>query len=70
MNRFKTLIPKLVLVVAGVVLGLLARQVLGPPDENPRPALSIDRPISESADLEVAGDNYVPFDMPIDPIKK
>ena len=65
MNRFKALLPRLVLVVAGVVVGLLARQVLGPPDENDRPKLTIDRPIGKDVELGAEQTGYVPIDLPV-----
>ena len=50
MNRFKTLLPRIGLIVAGVAVGLLARQVLGPPDESDRPKMTIDRPIGNDVE--------------------
>ena len=68
MNRFKALFPRLGLVVAGVAIGLLARQVFGPPEENLRPPLSIDRPIAEEVDLETTGDAYFQINLPVEPL--
>ena len=66
MKRLKALTPRLALVVAGVALGLLARQVLGPPEENTRPVFSIDRPIAEGVELDEVGGPYVPLDLPVE----
>ena len=65
MNRLKALLPRIVLIVAGVAVGLLARQVLGPPDEDGRPQLTIDRPISKEVELGPEQAGYVPVDLPI-----
>ena len=70
MNRLTALYPRLGLIVAGVAIGLLARQVLGPPDEYTPPPLSIERPIAEDVDLEGDGDAYIPINLPVDPIEK
>ena len=70
MNRLKALYPRLGLVVAGVALGLLARQVFGPPAEYQRPPPSIDRPIAEGVDVEAAGINYAPINLPVEPLNK
>ena len=69
MNRLKRLLPQLSLVVAGVALGLVARQVLGPPDGDGRPPYSIDRPIAEGVEIEEVGDAYVPIDLPIEKLE-
>ena len=69
MNNFKAFYPRLGLIVAGVALGLLARQVFGPPpEENLRPEFTIDRPIAESTELEGAGEAYVPVELPVAPV--
>jgi len=70
MNRLKALSPRLVLVVAGVALGLLARQILGPPEENTRPSLSIDRPIAEGVELDEVEDAYVPLVLPVELVEE
>ena len=66
MNRFKALLPRIGLLVAGVAVGLLARQVFGPPAERYRPKPTIDRPISEGVKLGPEQAGYVPIDLPID----
>ncbi len=68
MNRLKTLLPRFGLVVAGVALGLLARQVLGPPPESDRPKLTIDRPIGDDVKLGPDQAGYVPIDLPVEPL--
>lgn len=70
MNRSKSLYPRLGLVAAGVALGLLARQILGSPEEDTRPKLSIDRPIAEDVELDEVGDVYVPLDLPVEPVEQ
>ena len=65
MNRFESLLPRTILIIAGVAVGLLARQVLGPPDEDDRLQLTIDRPIGESVELGPEQAGYVPVDLPI-----
>jgi len=66
MNRFKTLLPRIGLIVAGVAVGLLARQVLGPPDESDRPKMTIDRPIGNDVELGPEQAGYVPIDLPLE----
>ena len=70
MKRFKALYPRLGLIVAGVAVGLLARQVLGPPADDTGPSVSIDRPIGEGVDLDSAGDTYIPLELPVEPLEK
>lgn len=65
MNRFASLMPRIFLIIAGVAVGLLARQVLGPPDEDDRPQLTIDRPIGKGVELGPEQAGYVPVDLPI-----
>ena len=70
MNRYQSLYPRLGLVIAGVALGLIARQVLGPPpEEDPRPARTIDRPIAEGLELAPDDAAYVPIDVPVEKFK-
>ena len=66
MNRFKTLSPRLGLVVAGVAIGLIARQVFGPPAEDTGPKLTIDRPIADDVKLDPDNPIYVPINVPVD----
>lgn len=65
MNRFNALLPRFGLIIAGVALGLLARQVLGPPAESDLPKLTIDRPISKDVELGPEQAGYVPVDLPL-----
>ena len=66
MNRFKTLSPRLGLVLAGVAIGLIARQVLGPPSEDTGPKLTIDRPIDDDVKLDPDNPIYVPINVPVE----
>ena len=66
MNRFKTLLPRIGLLVAGVAVGLLARQIFGPPKERYRPKPTIDRPIGDGVKLAPEHSAYIPIDLPID----
>ncbi len=66
MNRLKVLLPRLGLIVAGLAIGLLARQILGPPEEDGRPKLRIDRPISDNVKLDDNEPIYVPVNLPIE----
>ena len=72
MKRLGSLLPRIVLIIAGVAVGLLARQVLGPPDEDDRPQLTIDRPIGKEMELGPEQAGYVPVDLPIEklPVEK
>ena len=66
MNRFKPLFPRLGLVIAGVVIGLIVRQVLGPPSEDTGPKLTIDRPIGDDVKLDPNNPIYVPINVPVE----
>ena len=69
MKRFKALYPRLGLVVAGIALGLIARQVFGPPDDDTRPPLSIDRPIAADLELDAVDSSYVPLNLPVEKLE-
>lgn len=66
MNRFKALLPRIGLIIAGIAIGFLARQVFGPPDEGGRPKRAIDRPIGKDVKLDPEQAGYVPIDLPVE----
>lgn len=70
MNRFKTLLPRIGLLIAGAAVGLLARQIIGPPDERYRPKPTIDRPIGKDIELDPEQSGYVPIDLPVEKLER